>query len=97
MNFLIPIERLRETRTLYAFYHPQPSYKFHVLLVPKQAYSSLADLSPSDSELFADLISTVQSLVLQFNLDQHGYRLITNGGQYQEVPILHFHLVADNQ
>ena len=33
MSFVIPVKRLRETDTLMAFYHPKPSYRFHVFLV----------------------------------------------------------------
>lgn len=42
-----------------------------------------------------DLISVVHSLVEEFNLEQSGYRLIANGGKYQEFPILHFHLLSE--
>ena len=38
-------------------------------------------------------MGTIQSLVHEFYLED-GYRLIANGGAYQDIPILHFHLVA---
>lgn len=44
MSFAIPVQRLRETKTLMAFYHPKPAYAFHVLLVPKKAVASLMEL-----------------------------------------------------
>ena len=93
MSFIIPVKRLRETKTLLAFYHPQPAYPFHVLLVPRQAVASLMDLPPKLGDFMRDLLDTVQSLVREFHLEG-GYRLITNGGAYQDFPILHFHLVA---
>ncbi len=73
MSFAIPIERLRETETLLAFYHPKPSYKFHVLLVPKKAVASLKELDSNNSVFLTDLYSTVQSLVDEFHLS--AYRL----------------------
>jgi len=82
MSFLISGQRLRETDTLIAFHHPQPSYPFHVLLVPKQAYASLLDVPPQATDFMSDLIETVQSLVREFQLELGGYRLITNGGPY---------------
>jgi hypothetical protein len=30
MSFAAPIQRLRETSTLLAFYHPKPSYAVHM-------------------------------------------------------------------
>jgi len=94
MSFAIPVKRLRETETLMAFHHPKPSYKFHVLLVPKKAVVSLQEFDPTDVSFLTDLYSTVQSLVNEFHLS--AYRLIVNGGEYQDFPQLHFHLVSDN-
>ena len=45
MSFAIPLHKLRETPTLLAFYHPQPSYPVHILILPKRAIASLADLT----------------------------------------------------
>ena len=93
MSFLIPTKRLRETETLLAFHHPKPSYPFHVVLVPKQTVPNLMELDPKDSTFLSELFTTVQSLVTEFQLP--AYRLIVNGGEYQDFPHLHFHLVSD--
>jgi histidine triad (HIT) family protein len=93
MSFAIPVKRLRETETLIAFDHPKPSYPFHVLLVPKKAVSSLKEFDTTDTTFLTDLYSIVQQLVSEFQLP--AYRLILNGGEYQEFPQLHFHLVSD--
>jgi histidine triad (HIT) family protein len=93
MSVAIPVQRLRETETLMAFHHPKPSYPFHVLLVPKKSVASLKELDPKDSAFLTDLYSTVQSLVDEFHLS--AYRLIVNGGEYQDFPQLHFHLISD--
>ena len=93
MSFLIPTKRLRETETLLVFHHPKPSYPFHVVLVPKQTVPNLMELDPKDSTFLSELFTTVQSLVTEFQLP--AYRLIVNGGEYQDFPHLHFHLVSD--
>lgn len=93
MSFAIPVQRLRETETLIVFHHPKPAYEFHVLLVPKKAVKSLQEFDTSDSAFLTDLYSTVQSLVDEFHLS--AYRLIVNGGTYQDFPQLHFHLISD--
>jgi len=94
MSFALPVKRLYESEKMVAFYHPRPSYPFHVLLVPKQAVRSLMELSGADSALWIDLLQAVQMLVKQFDLQAKGYRLIVNGGPNQEVPQLHFHLIS---
>ena len=95
MSFAIPVKRLRETDTLLAFYHPKPSYSFHVILVPKKEIPALKDLDLNDAGFLRDLYAAVQSLVEEFHLQ--AYRLIVNGGKNQDFPHLHFHLVADVQ
>jgi histidine triad (HIT) family protein len=92
MSFLLPAKRLHETDTLLAFHHPNPSHPFHIMLVPKKDIRSFADLEPADPFL-ADLVRTVQSLVAEHHLT--AYRLIVNGGEYQDFPHLHFHLISD--
>ncbi|GAB4268121.1 MAG: histidine triad nucleotide-binding protein [Candidatus Promineifilaceae bacterium] len=92
---LLPLKHLRETATLVAFYHPQPVYETHILLVPKRPYSNLMALDTTDTAFLHDLIQTVQSLVQELGLAQGGYRLVVNGGTFQDVPYLHFHLIAD--
>ena len=93
MSFLIPVNRLRETSSLIAFHHPSPSYEFHVLIVPKRQVDSLASLNLQDTAFLTDLYATVQSLVDEFHLK--AYRLIVNGGEYQDFPHLHFHLISN--
>ena len=93
MSFVIPVKRLRETDTLMAFHHPKPSYKFHVLLVPKKSVASLQELDAADSAFLTELYAAVQSLIDEFHLS--AWRLIVNGGEYQDFPQLHFHLVSN--
>ena len=95
MTFALPVHRLRETKTLLAFHHPRPAYPWHILLVPKKPLAGLADLTEEDSEFLVELFQTVQSLVAEFGLEKSGYRLIANGGSFQKVAHLHFHLISD--
>jgi histidine triad (HIT) family protein len=96
MSFALPVEKLRETDTLLAFHHPQPAYPLHILIVPRREIPNMADLDPTqDAAFLADLFATLQSLVAEFHLNQAGYRLIVNGGKFQDFPYLHFHLISE--
>lgn len=94
MSFAIPVNRLRETDTLIAFHHPKPSHPVHILLVPKRNRPDLMALETADTDFLTDLYRTAQELVREFGLEDAGYRLIVNGGAYQDVPQLHFHLIS---
>jgi histidine triad (HIT) family protein len=97
MSILIPLHRLRETDTLMAFHHPQPSYPLHILIVPKRSLAGLQELTLADQEILFEIFQTVQSLVAEFNLEAAGYRVIVNGGKDQDIPLLHFHLISDSK
>jgi histidine triad (HIT) family protein len=92
MPFAIPVKRLCQTESLLAFHHPRPAHPFHVIIVPRKPVASLDALDPQDTAFLSDLFSTVQGLVQEYKLP--AYRLIVNGGEYQEFPHLHFHLVS---
>ncbi len=83
-----------------AYSHPALSYPFHVLLVPKKpiptplappARAGVSALDPV-SAFLPDVIATAQGLVEQFHLP--ACRLIVNGGECQDFPYLHFHLIS---
>ena len=97
MNFMLPVEFIKETDSLLAFHHPRPEYPFHVLMLPKRQIGSLDDLSDEDQPFLADIFITTQDLVQSNALDESGYRLIVNGGKNQEFGILHFHLISDKE
>ena len=98
MSFAIPVDRIAETDMFLVFHHPRPSYNLHILLVPKRKYPDLLSTPSADSgPFYTELLQVVKQIVNQFELQEKGYRLIVNGGKYQEVPHLHFHLVSGNQ
>jgi histidine triad (HIT) family protein len=95
LPFALSARRLRETPTLMALFQPVPSAPYHVLLIPRKPIPSLADLDPAaDAAFLADLFTAVQRLVDEYRLP--AYRLIVNGGEYQDFPYLHFHLISDS-
>lgn len=92
MSFALPIKRLLETKGVLAFEHPTPAYRVHILLVPKKQIEGVAQLAESDGALLGEVFAVVQQLVEKLELQE--YRVIVNGGAYQEVKQLHFHLVS---
>ena len=93
MSWMIPVDRLHETDSLIAFYHPSPTYTVHILIVPKRAYANITAVSPDDTQFHSDLFVTVAKLVKDLSLEK-SYRLTCNGGAFQDVPQLHFHLIS---
>ncbi len=77
-----------------AFRDVAPQAPTHLLVVPRQHISSLADLS--DPALSGRLLQAVRETAHREGLEDDGYRVLTNIGQHggQTVPHLHFHILG---
>jgi len=62
--------------------------------MPKLELPNFQALDANHTTFLADVVSTAQSLVEELNLAEKGYRLIVNGGEYQDFPHLHYHLIS---
>ncbi len=95
MQSFLPVDRLAENEDWVAFHHPQPEYPLHILILPKSGIAALSAAPDGRSALYASLFDLVKILLLRFELESLGYRLITNGGPNQTIPQWHWHLVSD--
>jgi histidine triad (HIT) family protein len=95
MSNFKPDQVISETDSLICFYHPQPAYPIHILLMPKEEIRDLMQLDPEKSVFLKDVFATVLDLVATMSLQDQGYRLVVNGGEYQDFPQLHFHLISE--
>lgn len=89
---LVPVQKIKETENVLAFFHTKPTWTTHVVIVPKEHISSLLELD--DLEIIKEIFGVAQSLINELGLDKTNFKLITNGGQFQESDHLHFHLVS---
>lgn len=71
-----------------------PKSRVHLLVVPTMHIKSFLDLKDKQMSVLTKLAKVIQSTIKEQNLAV-GYQLIFNGGHYQHVPHLHWHLLAD--
>jgi histidine triad (HIT) family protein len=93
MTDFMPANKILETETVLAFHHPVPTHEVHILIVPKRKVRSLLEMK--DGQMLHEIVKAAQHLVEELQLEKRGYSLTVNGGQYQDVRQLHFHLVSD--
>ncbi len=93
-GFLMPGERLAESKNWMAVRHPKPGYLVHILMIPKKAISDWLSFPVDEPEIYSEFIQLSQRLIRKEGLEKTGYRLIINGGEYQLIPQLHVHLVS---
>lgn len=93
----IPCKLIQENETALAFFDIAPKAKVHALVIPKGPYINAHDFHLKASvneiaEFYAFLSQTIQHLQLQ----DSGYRLISNAGDNgrQEVPHYHVHILG---
>ena len=91
---LLPIRRVVETPTVLAFHHPRPTWHRHVLLIPKPPIPSLLDVMPGHLDVVREIVHLAAPVADKLGLGGAGYSLLVNGGPYQHVGQLHFHLAA---
>ncbi|CAN5461754.1 HIT domain-containing protein [soil metagenome] len=89
---LVSIRIVRETARVLAFHHTKPGYPFHIVIVPKQHISTLLEVE--DFSIGQEIFELARSIVEEFKLQETNYRIVTNGGSYQDSKHLHFHLIS---
>lgn len=87
---LMPLDRLLENEYIIVFRHPVPSWATHCLAVPKRRIPSLLVLD-SQSLYVAEILC----MLVQVAQEMSSYTILVNGGEYQDVPQLHFHLAEE--
>lgn len=95
---MIPVRRLFEDRTVMAFLHPVPSWDIHYLIVPKRRIPTFASVDLTDRQevdRVLQILQTAQALGRKAGLSD--YTVLVNGGEYQDVPQLHFHVASQHQ
>jgi len=93
---LMPLDRVYEDRFTVIFYHPKPTWTMHLLAVPKRRIPSFASLQLQNAQIqiiVTSLFQAVQHVLIQKDLLDA--RVIVNGGAYQDVPQIHFHIARD--
>jgi histidine triad (HIT) family protein len=92
----IPADIVFEDDLCLAFRDVRPQAPVHVLVIPKQALTSLAAASDGDSVLLGHLLTALRQVASQLGLDSSGYRVVINCGPDggQTVDHLHLHLLG---
>ncbi len=89
----IPSNKVLENDEFLAFHDINPKAPIHILIIPKKHVENFQEV---DGETMAKMTPFIQEVAKELELDENGYRLITNNGRDggQEVMHLHFHLLG---
>lgn len=88
----IPSKKVYEDESCYAFEDISPQARVHILLIPKKHIASISDATADDQALLGHLMLCAGKIAKQMDVDQSGYRLITNRGDDARQSVKHLHL-----
>ena len=95
VNGTISAKKLYETSNSLAFLDAFPLTRGHTLVIPKNHYSKVQDMSESDSK---DLFETVKILSAKLELISPSSLIAIHNGKEsgQEIPHVHVHIIPRN-
>lgn len=85
----IPTSKIFEDENVLAFNDIKPSAETHLVLISKKHIATFMDLNGE----MLDITKIAQKLIAEKKLEE-GYKLVINGGKYQEIKHFHMHLLA---
>ena len=93
----IPCDKVYEDEFSLFFNDINPQAKIHVLGIPKFPCVSFSEfIKNADNENITSFFKSIQLVINNLEIENSGYRLITNSGENggQEVPHFHVHILA---
>lgn len=88
----IPCKKVYEDEFALAFHDIEPSAPVHILVVPKGEFVSFDDFSLNASpEFIKGYLAAIQKTAKILNLQESGYRIISNHGADASQTVPHFH------
>ncbi|HLZ57507.1 MAG TPA: histidine triad nucleotide-binding protein [Ktedonosporobacter sp.] len=95
----IPATIVYRDNDVVAFRDINPQAPHHILFIPTRHIASMTDLTLEDGPLLAHIYTVAKQVAQDFDLQERGYRFVTNVGPDagQSVFHLHFHLLGGRQ
>ena len=88
----LDVEKIYEDEEVLAFYHSNPYWPVHIIVIPKPHIPSLTDSGDFDPELAVKVFKVVRDLAKKVEDEYGAASVMTNLGEYQHSKHLHFHI-----
>lgn len=92
----IPSTKVYEDEYVLAFNDISPVTPVHIIVIPKVHIESANNIDAKNSIYVSKIFEAISNIVKLCNIDEDGYRVITNIGKNggQSVKHLHFHIIG---
>ena len=88
----IPSTKVFEDEKILAFKDIHPMAPVHVLIIPKEHFSSLVDAKNEHEQLLGKLLLKARDIAQSLGVDESGYKIIINNGAGSGQIVFHLHL-----
>ncbi len=88
-----------EDERMIAFSDINPQAPVHILLIPKEHFSSLNEIPEDKKDILSHLLLKAKEIAREKEIADRGYRIVLNTAREsgQEVLHIHFHLLGGRQ
>lgn len=86
------VRKIWEDDRVLAFHHPRPDAKIHVVVIPKDHVASLLDPKALDGALLSSMLTAIQNVARQLELDKTGFYIRANAAAPGVTPHMHWHI-----
>jgi histidine triad (HIT) family protein len=95
----IPSDIVYQDEKVIAFRDINPQSPVHILIIPREHFTSLADITEKEASLMGHMLVVANKLARDEGISGTGYRLVMNCGKQggQLVPHLHLHVMGGRQ
>ena len=88
----IPCTKVYEDDEVLAFRDVNPQAPAHILIIPKEHMRNVLECADRDDDLMGKLFKTAAKIAREQGLDEKGFRLVSNCGEYGAQSVQHFHI-----
>ncbi len=89
----VPAKYLYESKNLIVIPDINPAADVHILIISKEHISTFVDIKKEHKDLILEMVEVAQKFIKEKGVEKK-YKMIFNGGSFQLVPHLHWHLVG---
>lgn len=82
-----------ESNGVIAFGSIAPAASTHIIIIPKEHIETFTDLEEHHKEILMQMAKAAQKLIDTKGISG-GYKLVFNGGKYQSIKHIHWHLLG---
>ena len=92
----IPSTTVYEDETVYAFLDIEPQAPVHVIIVPKEHFTSGNEINENNAAVIGHIFCVAAKIAKEQGIAENGWRLVNNCGKDggQTVGHIHFHLLG---